>query len=237
MDENGNSLDTIQTVESINSQITDLRQAQPPNEYKAGTIEQSQFQEKKKALYAQRRELTNKAQSDEAQSGGRTIDQINERIESIRNNPIYNDSLRNGTVEKNQLHTEMTELYQQRQSLKGDQAPPVSLSPDNPGSLIEQARQELEQLQALGLDISNEDIENDMTQDKVDAYRRVVQIESGDFENLSSPMSKAARMAGYSTPEVLAPKGFLATKFEGTNDLKKKILRLISEDIYNSKGA
>ena len=42
------------SVESINTQIEELRQSQPANEYKSGTIEQTQFQEKKKALYAQR---------------------------------------------------------------------------------------------------------------------------------------------------------------------------------------
>ena len=238
MDEQGNSLDTIQTVENINSQITDLRQSQSVDEYRSGTFEQKKYQEKKAALYAQRRELTNATITNATSESNLSLSEIDDKISEVRSNPAYGDTLRNGTLEKKELKTKMDDLYRQRRDVTdGDfsRADDASMNPDNMGNLTSQARSELEQLAELGMDVSGEDI-SDITQHDVDGYRRVRLIEQSDFKELSNSMPKAARAAGYSIPEVSALKGFLAAKFDGTNGLKRKILRVISEDIYNSKG-
>ena len=234
------------SVESINTQIAELRETSPTEQFRSGTVEQKQHTEKLTALYKQKQEITSEAtananavsESNSSLTGNLSLKEIDQRIGEIRNNPAYNDKLKGG-AEKRELHNELNELYQQRQEVddgKGNRADRTFLKPENVGNLTAQARAELKHLESLGMDISNEDIGN-ITQAEVDGYKRVRQIEQGDFKGLSGHMTKSAKDAGYSMPEVLALKGFLATKFSGTNDLKKKILRVISEDIYFSMGA
>ena len=63
MDNEGNGLDT-ETVESINTEIAELRQSQPVENYRSNTIEQKQYQEKKRALYQKKRELAGNVADD-----------------------------------------------------------------------------------------------------------------------------------------------------------------------------
>ena len=228
-----------QTVESINSRISELRQSPP-----AEIHQQKEYNSKLSTLYEQRGGLTDatasavkESNANTAGTGNKTLGEIDGRIDAIRRDPAYNNRFENG-AEKKALKKELEQLYQQRGELDDGKfnIKKKETMNSNMGNLTEQAQLELDQLKGLGMDVSDEDLSN-ITQHEVDGYKRVRQIEQGDFKNLSAPMSKAAKDAGYSTPEVFALRGFLATRFSGNNNLKKKILRVISEDIYNSKGA
>ena len=235
-------MDNELTVESIDSQIKELR-SNPAyyNEYRRGTAEQKELHGKVHELYAKKRELTNSGEADTiGNKGAMTVEDIDSQIDELRSNPAYNDRFRHGTKEQKALHAKAKELYAMKRELAGtDTNGNVrhrSLDPNNIGDLKQQAEAELELLREMGIDTSGEDI-SEVGQAEVDGYRRIRLIEQGDFDGLSPVMVKSARRAGYGLLEIAALRGFLRTKFEGNNGLKKKILRLISEDIYSAKGA
>jgi hypothetical protein len=229
------------TVESIDAEIAELRQSQPANKFRHGTIEQKQYQAKKRALYQQKRDITNaeNATNSEPEPGGPTLETLDRKIKELKADRAYSHPYEypDSQARHRDLKSKVHSLYQQRQRLldAGHNSADQSINSTQTGSLNEQARAELELLQELGIDTTGEDI-SEVSQAEVSGYRRVRLIEQGNFDELSRTMPGAARKAGYGVLEVTALRGFLRTKFAGNNDLKKKILRIISEDIYGSES-
>ena len=229
------------TVEGINAQISDLRASRPAEQH-----QQKEYNSKLNSLYEQRGGLTDAAaaaasavkesNANTAGTGNKTLGEIDGRIDAIRRDPAYNNRFENG-AEKKALKKELEQLYQQRGELDDGKfnIKKKETMNSNMGNLHDQAQRELNKLSELGVDISQKDI-SDMTPERLSGIVHLRLIEEGNFSELSSRLATAGRRAGYPGDEMNAIRGFVNTEFSGDNNLKKKILRIIAEDIYSASN-
>lgn len=176
------------------------------------------------------------------------MNETESQIVDLRENPAYLDSAH---PQHRDVQAQITELYKVKAEAKaesGDSVPSdsnLSLNnmvastdkttgkPSGADDLVTQVEAELDKLQELGVDVSNED-KDSAGQPELRGYQRLRLIEENKFQELAGSLSASGLKAGLTVESMGLLHQFL--KIAQPDDvLTKDILRVVSSYIYRSQ--